>query len=146
MHGWNKEIQNWSWFSLSAGRRHFHWSAITGPVRMQNLKAAQGVCLVDQSCLTLCNPLDCSLPGFSVHGIFQERTLEWAVISSWPRIKSSWPRDQTHVSWIMCLLHCLWILYHAEPLGKPLKARLGIGIGEGLRQNSLMCVENYQDK
>ena len=29
------------------------------------------------SCLTLCNPLDCSLPGFSVHGIFQARVLEW---------------------------------------------------------------------
>ena len=46
----------------------------------------------------------------------------------------------------MCLLHCLWILYHAEPLGKTLKARLGTGVGEGLRQNSLMCVENYKDK
>ena len=31
---------------------------------------------VTQSCLTLCNPMDCSLPGFSVHGIFQVRVLE----------------------------------------------------------------------
>ena len=30
-----------------------------------------------QSCPTLCNPMDCSLPGSSVHGIFQERVLEW---------------------------------------------------------------------
>ena len=30
-----------------------------------------------QSCLTLCNPMDCSLPGFCVHGILQARTLEW---------------------------------------------------------------------
>ena len=29
-----------------------------------------------QSCWTLCDPMDCSLPGFSVHGILQERTLE----------------------------------------------------------------------
>ena len=29
-----------------------------------------------QSCLTLCNPMDCSLPGFSIHGIFQARVLE----------------------------------------------------------------------
>ena len=30
-----------------------------------------------QSCLTLCDPMNCSLPGFSVHGILQARTLEW---------------------------------------------------------------------
>ena len=37
--------------------------------------------LVTQSCLTLCNPMDCSLPGSSVHGIFQARILEWVAIS-----------------------------------------------------------------
>ena len=37
--------------------------------------------LVTQSCLTLCNPLDCSAPGSSVHGILQARILEWAAIS-----------------------------------------------------------------
>ena len=36
---------------------------------------------VVQSCLTLCDPMDCSLPGFSIHGIFQARILEWVVIS-----------------------------------------------------------------
>ena len=35
-----------------------------------------------QSCLTLCNPMDCSPPASSVHGIFQARILEWAAISS----------------------------------------------------------------
>ena len=35
-----------------------------------------------QSCLTLCNPVDCSLPDFSVHGIFQVRVLEWVAIPS----------------------------------------------------------------
>ena len=34
-----------------------------------------------QSCPTLCDPMDCSLPGFSVHGILQTRTLEWVAIS-----------------------------------------------------------------
>ena len=34
-----------------------------------------------QSCPTLCDPMDCSLPGFSVHGILQARTLEWVTIS-----------------------------------------------------------------
>ena len=36
---------------------------------------------VAQSCLTLCDPMDCSLPGSSVHGIFQATILEWAAIS-----------------------------------------------------------------
>lgn len=34
-----------------------------------------------QSCLTLCDPLDCNLPGFSIHGTLQARVLEWVVIS-----------------------------------------------------------------
>ena len=34
-----------------------------------------------QSCPILCDPVDCSLPGFSVHGILQARTLEWVAIS-----------------------------------------------------------------
>ena len=38
-------------------------------------------CLVTKSSLTLCGPMDCSLPGSSVHGISQERILEWVAIS-----------------------------------------------------------------
>ena len=40
------------------------------------------ICYCAQSHLTLCNPLDCSPPGSSVHGIFQARILEWVAISS----------------------------------------------------------------
>ena len=40
------------------------------------------MCLVAQSCLTLCDTMDCSLPGFSVHGIFQARILEWVAFPS----------------------------------------------------------------
>ena len=54
---------------------------------------------VAQSCPTLCNPMDCSLPGFSVHGIFQARVLEWVAISFSRR--SSLPRDWT---WISCIV------------------------------------------
>jgi len=48
---------------------------------------------VAQSCPTLSNPTDCSLPGSSVHGIFQARVLEWGAIafsywSEWPSSKS----------------------------------------------------------
>ena len=38
---------------------------------------------VAQSCLTLSNPMDCSLPGSSVHGILQARVLEWGAIAVW---------------------------------------------------------------
>ena len=51
--------------------------------------------LVAQSCLTLCNPMDCRPPGFSVHGILQARILERVAIPS--SRGSSPPRDQTHV-------------------------------------------------
>ena len=54
--------------------------------------------LVTKSCLTLCNPMDHSLQGFSVHGILQARILEGVAISFSKR--SSWPRDWTRVSYI----------------------------------------------
>ena len=54
--------------------------------------------LFAQSCLTLCDPMDCGLPGSSVHGILLARTLEWAAI---PFSKgSSQSRDETRVSCI----------------------------------------------
>ena len=52
--------------------------------------------LVSQSCLTLCDPMDCSPPGFSVHGILQARILESVAIPFSRR--SSQTRDQTQVS------------------------------------------------
>ena len=51
---------------------------------------------VAQSCLTLWDPIDCSLPGSSIHGIFQARVLEWVAISF--SGGSSWPRNRTWVS------------------------------------------------
>ena len=50
---------------------------------------------VAQLCLTLCDPTNCSLPGFSIHGIFQARVLEWVAISF--SRGSSQPRDRTQV-------------------------------------------------
>ena len=55
-----------------------------------------------------CNPLDCSLPGSSVHGIFQARILEWVAISSFGG--SSQPQTQTQVSCVSYVGR--WILYH----------------------------------
>ena len=56
------------------------------------------ICLVAKSCSTLCDRLVCSLPGSSVYGISQARTLEWVAISFFRG--SSRPRDQTRVSYV----------------------------------------------
>ena len=71
------------------------------------------------SCLTLCNPTDCSLPGSSVHGIFQARILEWAAIFSFR--ESSRPRDQTRV--FRHLLHWRVDSLPLHHLGSPWSVR-----------------------
>ena len=50
-----------------------------------------------QSCPTLCDPMDCSPPGSSVHGLLQARILEWVAMPC--SRGSSWPRDRTQVSY-----------------------------------------------
>ena len=59
-----------------------------------------------QSCPSLCNPMDCSLPGSSVLGIFQATVLEWIAISF--SRGSSQPRDQTRVSRIVDRRFTVW--------------------------------------
>ena len=61
---------------------------------------------VAQLCPTLCDPMDCSLPGTSVHGIFQARILEWVAISF--SRGSSQPMDQTQVSCIVGRHFTIW--------------------------------------
>ena len=61
---------------------------------------------VAQSCLTLCDPMDYSLPGSSIHRIFQARILEWVAISFSRR--SSQPRDWTQVSHIVSRCFTVW--------------------------------------
>ena len=98
--------------------------------------------LIAQLCLTLCNPIDCSPLGSSVHGVFQARILEWVAISF--SRGSSWPRDQTQVSCIagrlfvlsvqfssVQLLSCVWLF--ADPWIAARQASLSITIS----QNSL---------
>ena len=67
---------------------------------------------VAQSCLTLCNPINCSLPGSSIHGIFQARVLEWVAISF--SRGSSQPRDWTQVSHIACRRFTIWATREAQ--------------------------------
>ena len=63
--------------------------------------------LVAQSCLTLCNPMDCSPPGFSVLGISQARIVEWGALAFSRR---SQPRDRTGILCVSCIGR--QILYH----------------------------------
>ena len=87
------------------------WSAnlqeIASNIPLLGLKHC--ACLVTQSCLTLCDPMDYIAPlGSSVYGFFQGRILEWIAISS--SRESSQPRDWTCVSCGSCIRS--WILYH----------------------------------
>ena len=78
--------------------------------------------LVSESCPTLWDPLDCSPPGSSVRGILQARTLEYVAVPS--SRGSSWPRDQTHVSYVSCIGRC--VIYNFYHLGSPGGPRVGL--------------------
>ena len=69
---------------------------------------------VAQSCPTLCDPIDCSLPGSSLHGILQARVLEWVAISF--SRGSSQPRDWTWVSRIPGRFFNVWATREGSPL------------------------------
>ena len=91
---WNSKAKSWSICSLHSAVSTFCrdngrevWSIGTCMRRSESEVA--------QSCPTLLDPVDCSLPGSSIHGIFQARILEWIAISF--SRGSSWPRDRTQV-------------------------------------------------
>ena len=63
--------------------------------------------LAVQSCPTVCTPMDCSLPGSSVHGFLQARILEWVAIP-YSKEYSQW-RDQTQVFWIAGRFFMVWV-------------------------------------
>ena len=103
----------WS-FSLSISPSKEHIGLISFRMDWLDLLAIQGTltCVkeseseVAQSCPTLCDPMDCSLPGFSVHGILQARILEW-VATVFSR-RSSRSRDWTRVSRIVGRRFTVW--------------------------------------
>ena len=78
-----------------------------------------------KSYLTLCNPMNCNLPGSSAHGILQARILEWIATPS--SRGSSWPRGQTCFSCVYCTAGGF---FTTESLWKPLNV-------------SLQCFKNY---
>ena len=63
-----------------------------------------------QSCLTLCDPVDCSLSVSSAHEILQARILEWVAMPF--SMGSSWPRDWTHISCGFCTAGRFLLLSH----------------------------------
>ena len=69
------------------------------------------VCLVAQSCLTICNPMDCSPPGSSVYGDSPGKNIGWVAM---PSRGSSQPRDQTQVSRIASGLFTNWATSEAH--------------------------------
>ena len=72
--------------------------------------------LVNQSCLTICKPMDYSQPGSSVHGILQARILEWVAISY--SSESSQPRDGT---WVSCTVSRFFTICYSGSLLSTLK-------------------------
>ena len=84
---------------------------------------------ITQSCLTLCDPMDCSLTGSSVHSISQARILEW--VATFSSRGSFQPRDQSHISiypYIQCKVSLALAgrFFITTPSGKPyLTAKFG---------------------
>ena len=89
---------------LSMGfSRQEYWSGLPFPFQRMNVKSESEVA---QSRLTLSDPIDCSLPGSSIHGIFQATVLEWGAIAfSWKQ-----PRCPSADEWI----RKLWYIYTME--------------------------------
>ena len=83
------------------------YESITGKVKESE---------VSPQCPTLCDPMDCSLPGSSVYGIFQARVLEWVAIFF--SRGSSWPRVQTQVSHIIGRCFTVWATREVIIIGK----------------------------
>ena len=91
------------WTSLE---KHLFQSFVNFIIRVWFLLGCSSLCMCACvlnrfSCVQLCNPADCSLPGCSVHGILQARTLEWVAMPS--SRGSSQPRDQTYLCYVSCI-------------------------------------------
>ena len=115
----SQESDTTEWLSTAQAHRHREHVASKGEGWEGEIDWEFGVKVkwseVTQSCPTLCDPMDYSLPGFSVHGILQARILEWVTISF--SRGSSQPRDQSQVSHIAGRCFNLWATREAGSLG-----------------------------
>ena len=128
-HGWMASLTQWIWVWVNSGS--WCWTGRPGMLQFMGLKKSdmtewlnwseliymqdvsyncscncEWVSEVAHSCPTLCEPMNCSLPVFSIHGIFQARVLKWVAISFSRR--SSQPRDWTWVSHIVGRHSAVW--------------------------------------
>ena len=98
--------------------RQEYWSGVPLPSPKQwtlvLLNGISGICTRAkslQSCPALCDPIDCSPPRSSVHGILQARILEWVAIPS--------SRESSPIKLVSCISCIAGGLFTTEPLGKP---------------------------
>ena len=116
---WMASLTQWTWVWASSGS--WWWMGKPGVLQSMGLQRVRHNWVTElslmkyesevaQLCPTLCDPMDCSPPGSSIHGILWARILEWVAISF--SRGSSWPRDQTQVALQADTLT-------SEPPGKP---------------------------
>ena len=103
---WIINTLNFSKFHTVLDLNRVWWNLFSVKLHQEIQICEVKVCEVAQSCPTVCDPTDCSLPGSSIHGIFQARVLEWVAISF--SRGSSWPRDRTWVSHTAGRLFTIW--------------------------------------
>ena len=95
--GWNQGSGHGCWFKFCVWRKR------------EEMLVVWVLCIQSlQSCLALCDAMDCTPPGSSVHGILQTKIMGWVAMPS--SRGSSWTRDWTCVSYISCIGSC--VLYH----------------------------------
>ena len=114
---WKYEIQASYKMTEAMNNQDYEWNKEYTNIkrilhRFDNIYEIDQLSEVAQSCPTLCDPVDCNLPGSSIHGILQARTLEWIAISF--SRGSSWPRDWTQVSRLAGRRFNLWATRKAQ--------------------------------
>ena len=112
------------------------WGLYFSHIAVKNKKSNICEVLAAQSCLTFCHPMDCSLPGSSVHRLLQARNLKWVAIPFFRG--SSWPRDQTQVLWIAGRFFTFWCTAEAPTYVKVPRKLVAITIVFGMLLLSLL--------
>ena len=88
--------------------------------------------------------MDCSLPGSSVHGILQARILEWVAISS--SRGSSWPGNQTCISWVSCKRRQIFFFLPLSHLGSWITPRRFVEWKQARREYVTIYVKKWEEK
>ena len=122
-------------------KRHtcFITESLCWTTETERCSSATSACAMQslQACPTLHDPMGCSPPGSSDHGILQARILEWVAMPS--SRGSSWPRDQTQVSCSSCIAG---EFLTPEPPGKYGPTMLQLK--KKINSNSSQCLIMYQ--